>query len=146
MNAAREASGKLAVTGVWPWGNGHMPAIARSRYTHACSDDPVVRGIARASGAESAALPVNAHGIANLPAGVANLPPAASLLVVCATAGTPLAVIERDWLDPLARQIEAGAIAELRLLLLGAGRSIARSITRRQLRRWWRRARPLAHA
>jgi hypothetical protein len=169
LNAAREASGKLPVTGVWPWGNGRMPAIARSRYTHAYSDDPVVRGIARASGAESAALPVDAAGLARLPAaragiaklpaaragianlpavpaGVAKLPPDASLLVVCTTAGTPLAAIEHDWLDPLARKIEAGAIAQLRLLLLRSGPSIARSITRRELHRWWRRARPLAHA
>jgi hypothetical protein len=159
MNTAREASGKLPVTGVWPWGNGRMPAIARSRYTHACSDDPVVRGIARASGTASAALPVNAAGLVPppagtagvthlpaVPAGIANVPPDALLLVIRATPDTPLAAFERDWFVPLAKQIEAGAIAELRLLLIGSGRSIARSITHRQLRRWWRRARPLAHA
>src|SRR5690606_22272390 len=45
MNDAREANGKLPVTGVWPWGNGRMPVIAASRYTHVVSDDPIVRGI-----------------------------------------------------------------------------------------------------
>ena len=139
LNAAREASGKLPVTGVWPWGHGRMPAIARSRYTHACADDPLVRGIARASGAEAMALPAGAAGLARLPAD-------ASVLAVRSTAATPLADIERGWIGPLAGQIEAGAIAELRLLLLRSDRSIARSITRRHLHRWWRRARPLEHA
>ncbi|MPZ42948.1 MAG: hypothetical protein GEV05_06025 [Betaproteobacteria bacterium] len=139
MNAAREASGKLPITGVWPWGNGRMPAIGRSRYSHAYSDDPVVRGIARASGAEAATLPADATALTHLP-------PDAALLVVCPAAGTPLADIERNWIGPFAKQIEAGALAELRLLLLGSGRSIGRGITRQCLRRWWRRARPLAHA
>ncbi len=136
FNAAREASGKLAVTGVWPWGNGAMPAIGRSRYTHACSDDPIVRGIARASGAECAPMPPDA-------ASLTPLPPDASLLVVGSGTDISLADFERNWIDPLTKQIEGGAIVELRLLLLTADRCIARRITRRHLHRWWRRAKPL---
>jgi hypothetical protein len=139
MNEAREASGKLPVTGFWPWGNGRMPAIERSCYTHACSDDPLVRGIARASGAEAASLPADA-------AGLAHMPPGARLIIHCSTAATPLSAIERLWVAPLEKRIEAGAIAELRLLLLRSDHSIARSITRRHLRRWWRRTKPLVHA
>ena len=139
MNEAREASGKLPVSGFWPWGNGCMPAIGRSRYTHACSDDPLVRGLARASGAEVAALPAD-------PAGLARMPPDAWLLLHCSTANTPLAEIERRWTGPLEERIQAGAVTELRLLLLLSDRSVARSITGRQLRRWWRRGKRLVHA
>jgi hypothetical protein len=139
MNEAREASGKLPVSGFWPWGNGRMPAIGRSRYTHACSDDPLVRGIARASGAEAAALPPDL-------AGLAHMPPDAWLLLHCSTANTPLSAIERRWIGPLEKRVEAAAVTQLRLLLLLSARSIARSITRRQLRRWWRRTKPLVHA
>jgi hypothetical protein len=140
VNEAREAAGKLAVNGAWPWGGGAALALAPSRYTHAFSDDALVRGLARASGAQAEPLPDAA---ARLPAGI---PPQSALLVVCSAAETPLADVERRWARPLAEAVEADRAAELRLVLITAERVLARSLARGSLRRWWRRSRPLHHA
>ena len=140
VNEAREAEGKLAVNGVWPWGGGAMIAIARSGYTHASSDDALVRGLARASGAEAGPLPDDVAGWA------AQLRPESSFLLVCSTADTPLGEIERHWLRPLVETLDRDPAAELRLMLIAPERTLARSLTRRNLRRWWRRSRPLHDA
>src|SRR5690606_1318395 len=41
MNEAREAGGKLSINALWPWGSGPLVPLARSRYSHVFSDDPV---------------------------------------------------------------------------------------------------------
>jgi hypothetical protein len=137
MNETREASGKLAVNGIWPWGGGSMIAIPNSHYSRAFSDDPVVRGMARASAAQAMPLPRAADEL------LAQQADSDDPLVVCGTTGESLADIERRWVAPFAGELGRGRIEELRLLLIGRDGG-ARTITRRHLRRWWRRSRPLA--
>jgi hypothetical protein len=117
-----------------------MGAVPRARYTHAFSDDPWVRGLARACGAAAAALPPGyAHG-------AADLAPDSVLLVTCDTDQMPFGRVERDWAAPLTRMLAANDDAVLRLIVVGCGTPLARTVTRRSLRRWWRRTRPLGHA
>src|SRR5690606_284240 len=97
-----------------------------------------VRGIARAGGAAAATLPDHADGMAS------GVPPDASVLAFCG--GLGLAQIERQWVAPLAGHLARGRLEALRLFVLGAAEPLARRVTRRDLRRFWRRARPLAHA
>jgi hypothetical protein len=68
------------------------------------------------------------------------------VLVVCSVSDMPLAQIEQAWLTPLATRMQTGDVAELRIFLLHASGCLARRVTRRNMRRWWRRARPLPHA
>jgi hypothetical protein len=140
VNEAREASGKLAVNGIWPWGNGRMTPLPRSRYTRVYSDDPLVRGIGRASGARAGTLPDDAVRM------LAESSPDDNLLTVCSLETTPLATVEAKWALPLAQELSAGRAEEIGLVLAGAAPARAARVTRRHLRRWWRRSRPLAHA
>jgi hypothetical protein len=140
MNEAREAQGRLSVNAVWPWGNGRLVALGPSRYSHACSDDPIVRGIARAAGAEAAPLPPDAERL------VATLPAASTLLAVCRAADGSLAEVVQHWSAPLASLLRRGHIEELRLVLIGANRLLARRVSRNHLRRFWRRSRRLRDA
>ena len=140
VNEAREANGKLAVNGVWPWGGGSMIAIGGSHFSHAFSDDPIVRGMARASGAHASPLPRAAEDLIACPADRGDA------LVVCTTASDSLADIERRWVAPLAQELRRGRMTALRLVLIGREGANARRIARNHLRRWWRRSRPLDDA
>jgi hypothetical protein len=54
-----------------------------------------------------------------------------------------LEVLERDWFGPLAVALARGAV---RCLDVHAGAGAGFSVTRRALRRWWRRVPPVANA
>jgi hypothetical protein len=135
LNEEREAQGKLAINGVWPWGGGAMPAIAAADYRTVYAEDAWVRGLARAGGATPLPLPADAAALVDVRT--------ALLLVVRATPARTLHGIEQTWLAPLAAALERAQTNELRVALVADGKTIARRLTRRQWQRWWRRRRPL---
>ena len=51
VNQAREARGELAVNSVWFWGTGEPGPVPRPRFDEVVADDPLVRALARRSGA-----------------------------------------------------------------------------------------------
>jgi hypothetical protein len=135
LNEQREAQGKLAINGVWPWGSGAKPSIAAAGYQHVYADDAWVRGLGRAGGAEPLRLPADAGAIAGARADV--------LFVLKTAPARSLQRIEQTWLEPLAAALERAQASELRLALVARGRTIACRLTRRHMHRWWRRRRPL---
>jgi hypothetical protein len=143
VNSEREARGKLPVNAIWPWGGGHLPVLARSPYAKVYGDDPLLRGLARCTESESAALPDTIDAVLTHASG------ARDLLVVPTPHGGSDEPERFDarWIDPLSRALQNGSLEELRILLLDAAGSRCRSLNRAKLRRFWRRARPLfAHA
>ena len=51
VNQAREARGELAVNSVWFWGAGEPGPVPRRRFDEVVADDPLIRALARRSGA-----------------------------------------------------------------------------------------------
>ncbi len=51
VNQAREARGELAVNSVWFWGTGEPGPVPRRRFDEVVTDDPLIRALARRSGA-----------------------------------------------------------------------------------------------
>jgi hypothetical protein len=136
LNELREAAGKLAINGVWPWGGGNVQPVEPTEYVRVYADEAWIRGLARASGA----LPLPVPTAATEPVEAS----ADMLLVLKTSAARSLPSIEQHWLPPLVRALEREAASELRLVLLTEGEPIGRRVLRRHLRRWWRPRVPLA--
>jgi hypothetical protein len=138
VNVARENAGKLPANAIWPWGGGRLSGgAAQSSYRHVWSNDPLTRGLARAAG-------TTAHG----------LPPHAKHLFAsdCVSGLVVLNVprdldtfetLERVWFQEMLAALGDGRLTELLLTVLFPKGTIARRTTSANLRRWWRRARPL---
>jgi hypothetical protein len=63
VNAARESEGRLAINGVWFWGEGALPASVASPYALIYASDPFALGLGRLSGTRSVALPASLKGV-----------------------------------------------------------------------------------
>ncbi|MGI9335610.1 MAG: hypothetical protein ACR2RL_20895, partial [Gammaproteobacteria bacterium] len=57
VNAERSGRRQLAVNSVWLWGEGTLSVAPHRPFANVWSDDPLVRGLARASGAHAGPLP-----------------------------------------------------------------------------------------
>jgi len=141
VNVARAAAGKLPANAIWPWGGGRLPHLERGPYACVLAADPLALGLARATGAQALLMPAPPVDA------IAQAVRSAASLIVAAGAATPavnsLRACEENWFAPLAAALDAGTIGRLRILLLGPDRGIGRELERANLRRWWRRARPL---
>ena len=129
-NEAREARGEPAVNSVWLWGAGRLPSRTQGRWQSVTSDDPLPLGFARNSGAAARALPNDAAQWLS--------PEEGRHLVVLDARDEAL---ERDWFAPLAAALRAGRIGMLSLHVPDAGLSF--ETIRGDLRRFWRRPKPL---
>lgn len=141
VNAAREARGLPAINSVWLWGAGSLPALPPSPYAEVLADDALVRGAARAAGANCAALPARAPGACS---GAATLAVVDSLLGAAAYRDLAawrgaLERLERDWFAPLRGALHAGSLRQLRLSAPGDEATLEMLITRRDLWKLWRR-------
>lgn len=147
-NRARERAGALPVNSIWLWGGGWTPRPTRVP-SHILADDALTRGLARLVTPETAAG--REPRVEASPAHAAEWQP---------TVGTTLAVdwglrdplvhgepeawleriqrLEQDWFSSLLDQLQAGAFDELEIRP-GDGRRFR--ISRRGLRRFWRRGR-----
>jgi hypothetical protein len=127
-----QAGSPAEVNGVWLWGAGALPARIAAPWRSLAADDPLAHGIARAAGI--------AHG--SLPRG------AAEWLGSLSGEGRHVALLgalgpemEADWFAPLLEALRKGRIGMLTLHAPEAG--LAAEAVRLDLRRFWRRARPL---
>ena len=59
VNAAREARGALPANSVWFWGGGCLPRTGIVHWARLWADDPLAQGLARLTGVESQAAPMN---------------------------------------------------------------------------------------
>lgn len=142
INAAREAEGKAPANAIWPWGGGRLPPDPKPpRYASVWSDDLLARGLARAAGITTHALPQDIGTV------FASEALGGDALVVVRIAHADrtrvMTGIERQWMSPLRAALAGGQVAELAIMAWGAGAPIARRVTRGHLRRWWRRRRAL---
>jgi hypothetical protein len=148
VNTAREARGAPVVNSLWPWGAGALPASAQGPWQSVSADDPAVLGLAKRAG------------IRHRPPGpgaadwLERAPDAGRHLVVLDTLRGAAALgdgealvsrqqkLEADWFAPLLAALRGGRIAMLTVHVPDAGASF--ETERGDLRRFWRRPRPLA--
>jgi hypothetical protein len=118
--------------GVWLWGAGELPASLAAPWRSMASRDPLARGIARAAGIEHRALPASA------PEWLRTLPGEGRH---AAWLGTLEAEMDEAWFAPLLDALRSGRLGMLSLRAPEAG--LAVEAVRNDLRRFWRRPRPL---
>lgn len=141
VNAAREARGQRAINGLWLWGAGDLPEELHCPFRTVLTQDPVVRGLARACGAEVLA-----------PGSMSDLPEH-DCLVVLDDLHKPslyrdverweagLARLERDWFAPLVEALRHRRVDELTLYAPGEHDAVALALRPIDLWKFWRRPR-----
>jgi hypothetical protein len=152
VNQAREARGEPPVNSVWLWGAGRPPARLDSDDAAPCHSvaaaEPLALGLARLCGARGKAVPDSAV------AWMERAPEEGRHLAVLDALRVPLALGDADacrkrvhaldeaWLAPLLAALRGGRIGMLTLHVPDAGTSV--EAIRSDLRRFWRRARPIS--
>jgi hypothetical protein len=149
VNEAREARGEPAINSLWLWGAGRKPRAAQSRFQSVSADEPLALGLARLAGARPRRLPASAA------AWLAQSPEDGRHLVVLDGLRAPLALgeaadcrdvlarFERDWFATLLTALREGRIGMLTIHVPDGPQCMAYETIRGDLRRFWRRPRPL---
>lgn len=139
---------EVPVNSLWFWGAGRIPRAALGPWQSVTAADPVVVGLARLAGIRHRSLSAGAR------QWLASAPEAGRHLVVLDTLATALALgdaqalaarteaLERDWFAPLLAALRAERIGMVTVHVPEAGRAF--EVVRGDLRRFWRRPRPLA--
>lgn len=148
VNQAREARGAQPVNGVWLWGAGRLHPVTARAATRVYADDPLARGLARAAQCPASDLPATAAGVlAGGREGIA--------LVVLDGLRAPAAygeagawrealeAIESDWCLPLVEALKADRVDMVTVHAPCTHCTLDFEVTRRDLRAFWRRLRPM---
>jgi hypothetical protein len=149
VNVAREANGAAVANSIWLWGGGTLPAISRPPYTATWGGGQLMRALAVAGGIAHRELPAN---------GTEWLTVAAAgdhLIVIDAPAEAlrdgdvlawrdRLAAIDAQWAQPLLDALRANIIAGIGIVACNRENLLETAVTGADLRRFWRRVRPLA--
>jgi hypothetical protein len=148
VNAAREARGEPPVNSLWLWGAGRT-AQARCPWQSVAAGDPALAGAARLAGARARALPRSAaEWLEQLPGDARHLAfldaLRAPLALAPESAPAVLEALERDWFAPLLGALRAGRIGMATLHVPDGAQALSCEVIRGDLRRFWRRPRPLA--
>lgn len=147
VNQARAATGRPTVNSLWPWGKGALPASAMLAHDILLADDPLATGIGRLAGIATATVPER------FSPDVGNRP----LAVVESLAGPArrgdglawrdaLAGFEANWASPIRDALRSRRLDALRVVAPGEDVTIELTVTRRDLWKLWRPARPFHHA
>ena len=148
VNTARDARGAAVVNSLWPWGAGPLPAAAAGPWQSASAEDPVALGLARIAGMQHRPAGNSAADwLAGAPGEGRHLLVLDRLRGAAALGdGEALArelqMLEEGWFAPLLAALRAGRIGMLTMHVPEAGASF--EVLRGDLRRFWRRPRPLA--
>ena len=148
VNMAREARGDPAINSLWLWGAGAQPAAANGPWQSVVAEDPVALGLARLAGMRHR-VPGGgaAHWLERAPEDGRHLVVLDSLRGARALGDLDafaqrLQALEGGWFAPLLAALKAGRIGMLTLHAPEAAASF--EAVRGDLRRFWRRTRPLA--
>jgi hypothetical protein len=148
VNTAREARGEPVVNGLWLWGAGALPAAPQVPWASLSAEEPAALGLAklaglrhRAPGPEAAAWLERAPDDGRHLVLLEELRGAQALGDAAALADR-LAALEVRWFAPLLAALRAGRIGMLTVHAPEAG--LAFETARGDLRRFWRRPRPLS--
>ncbi len=150
VNERREAAGQLPINSVWLWGGGHIAAAAPGRFNAVWSADPFAAGLAQAAHIAARALPEDAAQFFRASPGEGVNLILLERLRAPARYGDAhgwresLAQLERDWFAPLLEALRRERIGMLSLHARGPGGTLSVETTRGDLRRFWRRTKPLA--
>ena len=146
VNEAREARGEPVVNSLWLWGAGVAPTTAPT-WNSVLADEPIALGLARLANARYGALPASAG------AWLERAPEEGRHLVVLDALRAPLALsekdlycenlkaLERDWFAPILAALRSQRIGLVTVHVPDAAASF--ETARGDLRRFWRRAKPL---
>lgn len=151
VNEAREARGEPPINSLWLWGAGKAadwPEGGKAPWRSVASMEPISLGLARLAGARGTGLPESAD--AWLARGVEEgrhlavldalrLPLAAGDADACRDR---MQALEQAWLAPLVSALRGARVGMVTLHVPDAGVSI--EAIRGDLRRFWRRARPIS--
>ena len=146
VNTQREQRGELPINSLWFWGGGRLPSISSVEWAHVYSEEPISLALARLSEIPSSARPADfadwqRHAEAS----------GSHLAVLDQGRGAVqygewqawasfVERVERDWMAPLFQAVKARALVDAKIRVDGRVYRLGAS----QLRRWWRRRRPLA--
>jgi len=150
VNQEREGAGKVPINSVWLWGGGKLSDAVSAPFDAVWSGDPFAAGLAQAARIAARNLP---DGAADFLRASAN--EGVSLIVLdglrsAAQYGDAhgwregLARLERDWFAPLLQALRQERVGMLSLHAPGPEGVLSAEVTRGDLRRFWRRVRPLA--
>jgi len=152
VNTAREVRGEPVVNGVWLWGAGPLPAAAKvssaGPWQSIGAEDPVALGLARLAGVRHHAPAAGAAAwLERAPEDGRHLLVLDSLRGALALGdaealASRLQALEARWFAPLLAALRAGRIGMLTVRVPDAGASF--ETVRGDLRRFWRRPRPLS--
>lgn len=149
LNEAREARGEPAINSLWLWGGGAAPREAAARWRSVTSDDPLALGLARSASLRGEAPATAAAWLARMPE------EGRHLVVLDALRGPArlgdeegfvarLAALEQEWFAPALAALRSARIGMLTVHVPDAAPALAVETIRADLRRFWRRPRPLA--
>ncbi|WP_153075013.1 regulator [Paraburkholderia bonniea] len=161
VNEAREARGLPAVNSLWFHAPGKMRALSQSLgqpFTHVLSLAPATRGLAIAAQAQTGAPSQSFEALATTTTPTApttsaspTTPATHTTLVELDPFSTPyveqdwgrwnsaFAALERDWFAPALAALQNGQLRELGLTLCSDTGSVTLTLTRHDLRKFWRR-------
>ena len=147
-NTAREQRGEPVVNSVWLWGAGTLPPAASGPWQSVSAGDPVAIGLARLAGMRYRAPGAGAvEWLDRAPEDGRHLVVLDGLRGARAFGGSAefarrLEQYESAWFAPLLAAVKSGRIGMLTIHQPEAGASF--ETARGDLRRFWRRPRPLA--
>ena len=147
VNEAREARGEPPINSLWLWGAGPAPNVGQPHWQSVSAAEPIALGLARAAGVRARALPAAADEWLD------RSPEEGRHLVVLDALRAPLALTDADshaarlealeqaWFAPILAALRAGRIGMASIHVPDAG--VAVETIRGDLRRFWRRSKPL---
>ena len=130
VNARREAEGKPPVNSIWFWGGGVLPDRMGKPYELVCSDDALIRGLGKRSGAQ--VQPALSR--------IAEVDYAPSVLAD--VTGLAADVLEEKWFGELGSAIER--FDAVRLIIPSRTTTLLATLTGSSRWRWFRPSRPLS--
>ncbi len=138
----------VPINSLWFWGAGTLPKKAECQWHSVTAEDPVALGLARLAGTRHATAPPSANEwLERMPEDgrhlvlLDQLRATVALGDMQAHAGR-LRAIEAGWFAPLLAALKSGRAGMLSVVVPDAGRAC--ETTRGDLRRFWRRPRPLS--
>jgi len=135
VNQARARRGLPAINSIWPWGVGASPQSSAAALPVAMGQSAFLRGLYRLQDQVIQPSPNDGSTLVAALAGSSRV-----IAVADSDAPAEVDVLERCWLVPLTRALAAGELERLDLVFDGWHCDIPRGA----LRRFWRKALPLA--
>jgi hypothetical protein len=149
VNEQRENAGKLPINSVWLWGGGKLSDAVSAPFAAVWSADPFAAGLAQAARIATHSLPDSAADFLR-----ASASEGVNLILLDRLRGAAqygdahgwregLQQLERDWFTPLLQALRQERVGMVSLHGLGPAGVLSAETTRGDLRRFWRRVKPL---